>query len=94
MGRPPLSRQRQGTQGCRATNEHEVLDRINAQNEEQYRIRTDPAHVPGPVRSTRLDRIEEQLRDCWALLREQRNPADPAGTVLPGRPAVPAGRAR
>ena len=49
-----------------------ILDRISALVDEEHRLREQPAGGAAADASERLRHVEEQLDQCWDLLRQRR----------------------
>ena len=50
-------------------NDQTILDRITALIDEEHRLRSDEAQA---AEGQRLKRVEEELDQCWDLLRQRR----------------------
>ncbi|KNC19424.1 hypothetical protein AC792_06085 [Arthrobacter sp. RIT-PI-e] len=58
--------------------DQDILQRIQALVQEEHELRTpqDAVDGEGQDRATRLKRVEEDLDQCWDLLRQRRAKAD------------------
>jgi hypothetical protein len=57
-------------------NDQDILARIQALVDEEHELREPSADDPADDRRSRLRRVEEELDQCWDLLRQRRAKQD------------------
>ena len=52
--------------------DNDLLDRIRNLVDEEHRLRADPGSPDDPTAQARITSLEQQLDQCWDLLRRRR----------------------